>query len=84
MSTGSSSLSSQEHTAGNRQLVNDVSAASNNSTRAIKSTKSLYQVAQQVKFLHLQAEVESLLQQLQMLNKQRLATASYNTGDNRH
>ena len=38
----------------------------------LKSTKSLYQVAQQVKFLHLQAEVESLLQQLQMLKKQRL------------
>lgn len=71
MLTGSSNLSSREHTVGNRQMVNDVSASSTHSTRAIKSTSALYQVAQQVKFLHLQAEVESLLQHLQMLKKQR-------------
>ncbi|MFB8789688.1 MAG: hypothetical protein U7123_12720 [Potamolinea sp.] len=34
--------------------------------------KSIYQADQQVKYLHLQAEVESLLQQLQILQKQRL------------
>jgi hypothetical protein len=33
--------------------------------------KSLYQADQQVKYLHLQAEVESLLQQLQILKQQR-------------
>lgn len=71
MLSGSSNLSSREHTVGNRQLVNDVSASSIHSTRAIKSLKSLYQVAQQVKFLHLQAEVDLLLQHLQMLKKQR-------------
>ncbi len=36
-------------------------------------TKSCYQVAQQVKFMNLQAEVECLLQQLQNLKIQRLA-----------
>ncbi len=34
-----------------------------------------YQVAVQVKYLHLEAEIESLLYQLQSLNKQRLATS---------
>jgi hypothetical protein len=34
--------------------------------------KSLYQADQQVEYLHLQAEVESLLRQLQILKKQRL------------
>lgn len=71
MLSGSSSLSSREYTVGNCQLVNEVSASSTHSIRAIKSLKSLYQVAQQVKFLHLQAEVDLLLQHLQMLKKQR-------------
>jgi hypothetical protein len=35
-------------------------------------TKAVYQTDQQVKFLHLQVEVEILLQQLQSLKKQRL------------
>ncbi|MBW4665132.1 MAG: hypothetical protein KME01_13175 [Chroococcus sp. CMT-3BRIN-NPC107] len=38
-----------------------------------------YQVAVQVKYLHLEAEIESLLYQLQNLNKQRLATTSADT-----
>ncbi|MBV8882896.1 MAG: hypothetical protein JO235_02690 [Chroococcidiopsidaceae cyanobacterium CP_BM_RX_35] len=42
-----------------------------------QSTQTLYQVAQQVKFLHLQAEVESLLQQLQIMKQQRLAATGY-------
>lgn len=33
-----------------------------------------YQAAQQVKFLHLEAEVESLLQQLRTLKQQRIAS----------
>ncbi len=41
-----------------------------------KLTKELYQTAQQVKYLHLQAEVEFLLQQQQTLKRQRLASAS--------
>lgn len=45
------------------------------STEALASnlTKSCYQADQQVKLLHLQAEIDCLLQQLQNLNTQRLA-----------
>lgn len=38
--------------------------------------KLLYQVDQQVKFMMLYAEVESLLQQMQIIDQQRLTTAS--------
>ena len=38
-----------------------------------KLTKSYYQDDQQAKFIHLQAEVDSLLQQLENLKHQRLA-----------
>ncbi|MEH1844461.1 MAG: hypothetical protein V7L25_05515 [Nostoc sp.] len=38
-----------------------------------KLTKSYYQDDQQAKFMHLQAEVDSLLQQLENLKRQRLA-----------
>lgn len=36
------------------------------------TTKSVYQADQQEKFLNLQAEVESLLQELQRLKQQRI------------
>jgi hypothetical protein len=39
--------------------------------RLMTLMKSMYQADQQVKYLHLQAEVESLLQQLQILKEQR-------------
>jgi polyhydroxyalkanoate synthesis regulator phasin len=42
-------------------------------SRLIKAMKSQYQLDQQVKFLHLQAEADSLLQQLQSLKQQRQA-----------
>ncbi len=43
----------------------------------LKNPQSIpYQVAVQVQYLHLEAEIESLLYQLQSLNKQRLATTS--------
>ncbi|MEH2358372.1 hypothetical protein [Nostoc sp.] len=41
-----------------------------------KLTKSYYQDDQQAKFMHLQAEVDSLLQQLENLKHQRLADAN--------
>lgn len=41
-----------------------------------KLTKAYYQDEQQEKFIGLQAEVDSLLQQLQNLNSQRLEAAS--------
>jgi hypothetical protein len=37
-------------------------------------TKSCYKDDQQVKFQHLQAEIDSLLEQLQNLNEERLVT----------
>ncbi len=50
-------------------------AACKNAVRLTgRGRKSLYQVDQQVKFLHLQAEVESLWQQLQVLKQQRQAS----------
>ena len=72
MLTSSSSTMSFQVLESDRQIVSQVSATTN-STRCHES-KSPYQVDQQVKFLHLEAEVESLLQQLQNIKQQRLAT----------
>jgi hypothetical protein len=44
-------------------------------SRVLEAMKSQYPVDQQLKFLHLQAEAESLLQQLQVLQKQRQTTS---------
>jgi hypothetical protein len=43
------------------------------------SVKSMYPADQQVKFLHLQAEVDSLLQQLQILKQQKLTSVNTDT-----
>lgn len=43
----------------------------------MRQSTPVYQVDQQVKLLHLQAEVESLLQQLQIMKQQRLAATGY-------
>ncbi len=45
-------------------------------TWASNLTKSYYQDDQQAKFIHLQAEVDSLLQQLENLKYQRLVATS--------
>jgi hypothetical protein len=42
-------------------------------SRLVEAMRSQYQLDQQVKFLHLQAEADSLLQQLQALKEQRQA-----------
>ncbi|MBW4562474.1 MAG: hypothetical protein KME32_15245 [Mojavia pulchra JT2-VF2] len=44
---------------------------------ASQLNKSYYQDDQQAKFMHLQAEIDSLLLQLQNLKQQRLSTASH-------
>lgn len=62
MSTLSSTLTRPQNV-GNSHLGSNVSPL---------LTKAVYQTDQQVKFLHLQVEVEILLQQLQSLKKQRL------------
>ncbi|MBD0303397.1 MAG: hypothetical protein ICV85_14890 [Tolypothrix sp. T3-bin4] len=51
-------------------------AAVSTESRLLELMKSLYQTDQQVKYLHLQAEVESLLQQLKILKQQRLASVT--------
>ncbi|MDZ8183894.1 MAG: hypothetical protein RMX96_03390 [Nostoc sp. ChiSLP02] len=43
---------------------------------AEKLTKAYYQDDQQAKFMHLQAEIDSLLEQLENLKNQRLAATS--------
>lgn len=42
-----------------------------------QASKCVYRVDQQVKFIHLQAEVDCLLHQLQNLQQQKLANQSY-------
>ncbi|BDA74925.1 hypothetical protein RIVM261_085300 [Rivularia sp. IAM M-261] len=54
--------------------ISTVSERSSVSQLASNLNKTFYQVDQQVKFMHLQAEVECLLQELQNLNTQRLTT----------
>ncbi len=71
MSTRSSTLIRPETSIEVSQSLSDISIASKDDTRIMQLTKSLYQTDQQVKFLHLQAEVELLLKQLQTLKQQQ-------------
>lgn len=50
------------------------SATVNYQTRLLEAMKAQYQLDQQVKFLHLQAETESLFQQLQAIKQRRQAS----------
>lgn len=59
------------------ELQDDASKAMNAS---LEKMKSLYQVDQQTKLLDLQAETESLLQQLQEIKQQRLAGQAVGSG----
>ncbi|MEH2377368.1 MAG: hypothetical protein V7K27_00425 [Nostoc sp.] len=56
--------------------ISSVSDRDSQTSWASKLTKSYYQDDQQAKFMHLQAEVDSLLQQLENLKHQRLADAN--------
>ena len=71
MSTRSSSLIAPPRSVDNAQFMRTSRAASTDNPRLMALMKSLYQADQQVKYLHLQAEVESLLQHLQILKQQR-------------
>jgi hypothetical protein len=51
-----------------------VSDRSSQATWASKLNKSYYQDDQQAKLMHLQAEIDSLLTQLQNLKEQRLSS----------
>jgi hypothetical protein len=81
MSTSPSSLSRSQLVVDDPQLGSEVSVNPTNDVRWNESKKSPYQVDQQVKFLHLEAEVETLLQQLQTIQQQRLAPNSKNAAE---
>ena len=77
ISTHSSSLSSPQTTASNHlHPMSDQSASSTSEVIRQESMKPLYQADQQEKFLHLQAETEALLTQLQTLKQQKLTSSS--------
>ena len=64
-----------------------MSVALANQVGPMRSMKSVYQADQQIKLLHLEADIESLLQQLQYLKQQRLTSdtqevASYDENRN--
>lgn len=54
----------------------DAASVDQQRNRLVEAMKSQYQLDQQVKFLHLQAEADCLLQQLQAVKQQRQASAS--------
>ncbi len=76
MSTSSSSLSRSQVLVSTTQMVSEMSEQSNYSRHWNESKQPPYQLDQRVKFLHLAAEVESLLQQLQSMRQKRLTTVS--------
>jgi hypothetical protein len=69
----SSSVIDSPRPIGDFQSVGNSTALTGDS-RLTALMKSLYQTDQQVKYLHLQAEVESLLHQQKILKQQRLAS----------
>ncbi len=81
MSTRSSSLVYSPSPIGESRSLRNPSTALSGSHRLMELMKSLYQADQQVKYLHLQAEVESLLQQLQILKQQRLTSVQSDAGN---
>ena len=75
MSNRSSTLTRPQNSVDSSQAASDRAAASTGNPSTMRLMKSVYQADQQVKLLHLQAEVESLLLELQNLKQQRLAPA---------
>ncbi|MFB2834683.1 hypothetical protein [Floridanema evergladense] len=71
MSTGLSASTIQRPAIAVQEASN-MSIALSNQVRLMEKMKSVYQADQQLKLLNLQAEVESLLQQLQNIKQQRL------------
>lgn len=57
------------------------STSLNYQSRLLESMKAQYQLDQQVKFLHLRAEAETLLQQLKVMKQQREAVSDQQSGD---
>ncbi|MBD2138835.1 hypothetical protein H6F32_14910 [Anabaena sp. FACHB-1237] len=59
-------------------LSSTVSECESHANLVKKLTKAYYQDDQQVKFLNLQAEIDSLLEQLQNLKSEKLETSEEN------
>ncbi len=57
------------------------STAATNDNRLLELMKSIYQADQQVKYLHLHAEVDSLLHQLKIQKQQRLVSVAPDSRD---
>jgi len=70
MSNNSSTLSRPQVAASNPEMASS-STLSTTFARKVDLVKCPYQADQQVKFLHLQAEIESLLLEVQSLKQQR-------------
>ncbi|MFM9267042.1 hypothetical protein [Tychonema sp. BBK16] len=70
MSNNSSTLSRPQITTSNPEMASSSDVAIG-FTRKVESVKSPYQADHQVKFLHLQAEIESLLLQVQTVKQRR-------------
>ena len=81
MSTLSPSISTPTVVAA-PESTNDSTAKPTSNSRWDQLKQPPYQIDQQVKFLHLSAEVETLLQQLQSLKQQRLAIHSDSSAKN--
>ncbi|MGH1392909.1 MAG: hypothetical protein ACRAVC_02570 [Trichormus sp.] len=56
--------------------ISNVAERDSQALRVRELTKTCYKDDQQVKFMSLQAEVDSLLQELQNIKQQRLTTVS--------
>ena len=73
MSKSTSTLSSASSSVDTSKRVSD-SKASTNQTRTLEQMKSLYQADQQVKLLHLEAEIETLLLELRTLKERKVVS----------
>jgi hypothetical protein len=74
-----STLVREETSLESLESLNNTSANSQQQARIMQLTKCLYQVDQQQKFLNLQAEVESLIQQLQTIKAQKVTVETKST-----
>ncbi|NES06476.1 MAG: hypothetical protein F6K22_28880 [Okeania sp. SIO2F4] len=73
ISDSTSSLSKASSSLNTGPRVND-SGKLTNQTRTLEQMKSLYQTDQQVKLLHLEAEIETLLLELRTIKERNLVS----------
>ena len=77
MATGLSTIPSIRESVLPYEQVSNMSVTLANQVRLMQTMKSVYQADQQIKLLNLQAEVDSLLEQLQNLKQQRMASNNH-------